>query len=130
MDKNLLKNILAVVVGFLTVFVLSVGTDVLMSVVGVYPSLTRPDLYTDWMYGLSLAYACAYTVLGGYLTAKLSKTEPMRQVYILAFLGFISSVTGAYANWEMAKGHEWFCIAMVVTGPMFVYLGGWFFLKK
>jgi hypothetical protein len=58
-----------------------------MSVVGVFPDLMDSAAFTDWMYALSLAYACAYTVLGGYLTAKLSVTNPFRQVYILALVG-------------------------------------------
>jgi hypothetical protein len=86
--------------------------------------------FTDWMYALSLAYACAYTVLGGYLTAKLSVTNPFRQVYILALVGFLFSVLGAYVNWDKAVGHEWFCIAMIITGPIFVYIGGKLYLKK
>lgn len=130
MNKNLVKNIWAVVVGFFAVFVLSVGTDVLMSYIGVFPDLMDTAAFTDSMYAFSLAYACAYTVLGGYLTARLSASNPMRQVFILGGIGFVFSVLGAFVNWDKAVGHEWFCIAMIITGPIFVYLGGKIYLKK
>jgi hypothetical protein len=130
MNKNLLKNIWAVVAGFFTVFILSVGTDLLLSAVGIFPSMDDSAAFTDWMYAFALAYSCFYTGVGGYLTAKLSVDKPWRQVYFLAGLGFISGFAGAYINWDKAIGHEWFSVAVVVTGPIFVWLGGKYFLKK
>lgn len=130
MNKTILKNILAVVIGFFSVFILSIGTDVLMSFIGIFPDMRSPELFTDIMYAWSLFYSCIYTTFGGYLTAKFSATKPLRQVYILAILGFISSSTGAYINWAIAAGHEWFCIAMIITGPIFVILGGKIYLKN
>jgi hypothetical protein len=130
MNKNLLKNIWAVVAGFFTVFILSVGTDLLLSVIGVFPSMDNASAFTDWMYALSLAYSCFYTAVGGYLAAKLSATNPWRQVYILAVLGFMAGFIGTYFNWDKALGHEWFSVAIVITGPIFVWIGGKYFLKK
>lgn len=130
MNKNLIKNIWAVLAGFLFVFIVSIATDILFSVIGVFPRMDQPELFTSWMYVLVLIYSSIYTVVGGYITARLSAAKPMRQVYILAVLGFVSGALGAYGNWDKSVGNEWFPVLLAVTGPIFVYLGGRLFLRK
>jgi H+/Cl- antiporter ClcA len=130
MKRRTLKNVWAVLAGFVIVFALSVLTDGLMMLIGVFPGMDNPELYTDWMYLLSLTYCSFYTFLGGYFTAKQSSGNTMFQVYVLAILGLISGTFGAYVNWDRGTGHEWFPIALALTGPLFVIWGGKMFVKK
>ncbi len=66
---SLLRSILSVLAGFVTVFALSMGTDIVMESTGILPPATEPEAYMTWMLALAvLAYPCVW--LGGKLGAK------------------------------------------------------------
>lgn len=125
MNKSVFKNTGSVLAGFVTVFILSVLTDILVEALGILPGVNHPEMYANWMLVLALAYRSLFTILGGYVTARLSATKPMRNVYVLAVLGFVAGSLGAVANWNLVNpGQEWYPVLVAVTGPIFVYLGG------
>ncbi len=117
-----IKSVGAVIAGFATVAVLSIVTDSVLETIGILPPQSEPGAYVTWMLALALVYRSAYTVLGGYLVATLAPQNPMRHVYALMVLGFIGGVAGAITGWEL--GNHWYPIALAVTGPGFVWLGG------
>lgn len=119
MNKILLKNIWAVVAGFLVIIILSVATDFILEKFVVTINLV-----------LALIYRSIYTIVGGFITAKLSATNPMRQVYISAAIGLALGTLGAVANWDKAVGSEWYPVLVAVTGPIFVWIGGKIYLRK
>lgn len=67
--QTTLKSILAVVAGFLTVAVLSTITDEIFHATGIMPRLTVLPTHDAL---LALAYRTVFTVLGGFVTAKLA----------------------------------------------------------
>jgi hypothetical protein len=71
---------------------------------------------------LALVYRSLTTILGGYITARLAPTSPMRHVYALAVLGFVGGVAGAINGW--GYGNHWYPVLLAVTGPLFVWFGG------
>jgi hypothetical protein len=119
----MMKSIWAVAAGFLTVVVLSSGTDFLMEAIGVFPPTTNPELYTNWMWALALLYRTVFTILAGYLTAYLAPQNAMKHVWILAFLGLLGGLMGVYIGWDLAA--KWYCIALAVLAIPSVWLGGW-----
>jgi hypothetical protein len=119
---NIIKSIWAVLLGFITVALLSIVTDAFFEKVGILPDQTHPDAITTWMLVLALLYRSLYTVLGGYLTARLAPSRPMRHVYVLMGLGLIGGVAGAITGWSY--GNHWYPVLLAITGPAFVWLGG------
>ena len=119
----MLKSIAAVVAGFVTVVALSLSTDQLMHVLGVYPPWGQPMFDTDDN-ALALAYRCVYTVAGGYVTAWLAPGNPMRHVWVLAFIGLGAGIAGAVVAIPLKLGPTWFPIAIAATGLPCTWLGG------
>lgn len=120
--KNIGKSIGAVAAGFITVFILSVLTDVVLEKIGIFPLQTHPEAYTSWMLLAALMYRTIYTIIGGYITAKFSPNKPMKHVMTLAIIGCIAAALGAIANWN--KSAEWYPIMLVVLSIPSVWLGG------
>lgn len=131
MNKNILKSVGAVVAGFGVVFVLSVVTDLVMEKVGVFPPVDQPQAYVWWMLMVALVYRTIYTVAGGYLTARLAPSKPLKHAIILGSIGFVIATLGAAANWEIAKqSGEWYPIVLALLSLPSVWWGGKLFVMN
>jgi hypothetical protein len=119
---SLLRNILSVLAGFITVFALSVGTDLVMESTGVLPPATQPEAYVPWMLGLALAYRTIITVFGGWITAKLAPAPKRKHVMALGIIGTIGGIVGIFAGWQY--GNHWYPIALAVLAYPSVWFGG------
>ena len=128
MNKNFFKSIGAVLAGFVAVAILSVATDFIFETFGIFPGTAHPELYTSWMLGVALLYRSVFTIIGGYITAKLAPQNPMRHVYILVVLGLIGGIAGAVSGWHL--GNHWYPVLLAITGPVFVWIGGKLFKSK
>jgi hypothetical protein len=117
-----LKSILAVVAGFIVIAALSIITDTILEAVRVFPPLTEKS--ADWMLVLALVYRCFYSILGGYVVARLAPSKPMKHVIILIILGTIVGTLGAVANWDKSLGQEWYPVLLVVLSIPAVWWGG------
>lgn len=122
MNKTIFKSIGAVIVGFATVAVLSIATDFALESLGIFPPQTNPGAYVTWMLVLALAYRSIYTVVGGYVTARLAPQNPMRHIYALMILGGLGGIAGLINGWHL--GNHWYPILLAITGPLFVWVGG------
>jgi hypothetical protein len=125
---NILKSISAIVAGFLVVVFLSVLTDLLFEVAGVFPSANQPEAYTAWMLGLALAYRLAYTVFGGAITAWLAPKKKMVHVWVLAGIGQLAGISGVIQGWDLSA--HWYTLAIAITAIPCVWLGGWLATKN
>lgn len=119
---KILKSIGAVVAGFLTVVFLSVGTDAVLERTGFFPPTTEPEAYTQWMLFVALVYRTVFTVLGGFVTAKLAPSKPMKHVMVLAVLGTVAGIGGVFAGWQY--GNHWYPIALAVSAFPAIWYGG------
>ena len=120
---SVLKNIGAIIAGFLVVFILSVATDAILEKSGFFPA-PGTAIMSNGQFILALVYRTVFTVLGGYVTASLSKEKPMRNVNILAVIGLIGSLLGIITTWGKNLGPEWYPIALFVLAYPSVWLGG------
>jgi hypothetical protein len=121
-NKQPIKSILAVFAGFVVVAVLSTATDYVLEAIGIFPQINTGYALEWWMLGIALIYRCAYTVLGGYITAALAPQKPMKHVKILAIIGTIAGFLGIFAGWNLSE--HWYPIAIAVTAYPLVWYGG------
>lgn len=127
--RRLGRSLAAVFFGFLTVFVLSLGTDQVLHMLNVYPPWGQP-MYDTGLYLLALAYRSGYTVIGGYVTAKLAPHSPMRHVWILAGIGTVVAIAGAVATIPMKLGPAWYPIVLAIISVPCVWLGGVLYQRR
>jgi hypothetical protein len=118
------RSTAAILIGFFSVAILSLGTDQVLHVLDVYPPWGAP-MYDPGLNLLALSYRILYTIAAGYLTAQLAPHSPMRHVAIVGILGFITGTAGAIVTIRMANlGPAWYPIALAVSGFPCVWLGG------
>ena len=122
MNNRIFKSIGAVLAGFITVFVLSVGTDFILEKLGFFPPATEPDAYTGWMLMLALIYRSIYSVAGFYLAAILAPAAPMRHAIVLGIIGTVFATLGAMANWD--RSANWYPILLILVTLPCAWLGG------
>lgn len=120
---NPLRSTVAVLAGFVAVVVLSLGTDQVLHVLKVYPPWGEP-MYQPRLNLLALSYRILFTVIGGYVTAKLAPRNPMRHVLVLAVIGLIMGVAGVVGTWNLNLGPRWYPIALAVTAFPCNWIGG------
>jgi hypothetical protein len=118
------RSIVAVVAGFIAVAGLSIATDEVLHILQVYPpwgvTMTDPKLFA-----LALSYRIIYTVLGGWITARLAPRSPMRHVMVLAIIGLLGGAAGvAVAIGRSDLGPLWYPIAILLTAYPCTWLGG------
>ncbi len=123
MKKNTFISIGAVLAGFITVVILSIGTDFVLESIRIFPPQSDPKSYVTWMLVLALAYRSLYTVAGGYVTARLAPDRPMRYVIILGIVGIAAGTLGVIVSWNFTPDH-WYPISLVVTALPCIWLGG------
>ena len=117
------RSVAAVFLGFLTVVVLSLGTDEVLHLLNVYPPWNEP-MWAPGLNLLALSYRCVYTVIGGYLAGRLAPHTAMRHVWILGIIGVAMGTLGVVSTWNMNLGPRWYPIAIAVTGLPLTLLGG------
>jgi hypothetical protein len=121
--RRLPRSIAAVFLGFLAVVVLSLGTDEVLHLLQVYPPWDQP-MPAPGQNLLALSYRILYTVLGGYITARLAPRSPMRHVWVLAAIGLVLGTAGAIATIPMHLGPSWYPIGIAATAIPCTWLGG------
>jgi uncharacterized protein YndB with AHSA1/START domain len=122
-SRRLGRSTAAVLAGFGTVFVLSLGTDQILHMLKVYPPWGQP--MSDPLFLLATAYRVVYTVLGGYITARLAPHAPMRHALILGILGLVFGAIGVVvAITHRELGPLWYPIVIALTALPCTWVGG------
>jgi hypothetical protein len=121
--RRLARSIGVLLAGFLTVVILSLGTDQVLHVLNVYPPWGQP-MHQPALNLLALSYRIIYTIMGNYFTARLAPQSPMRHVWILGFIGLFLGTMGAIATVPMNLGPAWYPIAIALTALPCSWAGG------
>jgi hypothetical protein len=121
--RNVPKSIFSVVLGFLTVVVLSLATDQILHVLQVYPPWGVP-MYETHLNVLALTYRTIYTVFAGYLTARFAPRAPMWHVGVLGVVGLIGGTAGVVGTMGMDLGPRWYPILLAVLAFPSTWAGG------
>ena len=122
--RSLPRSIGAIVLGLVTVIVLSLGTDQLLHTLNVYPPWGEP-MYDPWLNLLALTYRVLFAILGSYIAAAYAPHSPMRHAMTVGVIGFVLSAAGAVAATRMADlGPLWYPVALVITAIPSAWAGG------
>jgi hypothetical protein len=129
-SRHLPRSTAAVLIGFFSVAVFSLATDQVLHVLQVYPPWGEP-MWDPKLNALALAYRTVFTILGGYITARLAPHKPMKHVVIVGIIGTIAGIAGAITAITMADlGPTWYPIALAVTGFPAVWIGGLLYTRR
>lgn len=120
--SSLPRSIIAIVVGFVVIGVLSFGTDVLLKqfVPGAFSAGNRVDDPAILL--LVIAYVAVFAVFGCWLCARLAPNNPMRHALILGALGLAFNVVGTTVAWATAPA--WFHAVSILLVMPYAWLGG------
>ena len=91
------RSVVAVVVGFLVIGMLAIGTDALVK--STVPGVFGPDDRVDsvpWLLIIQL-YVFVYAAFGCWLAARMAPNRPMRHALILGSLGLAFNIVGTLA---------------------------------
>jgi len=128
--RHLGRSLLALLAGMLADIILSIGTDVLLHVIGLFPPLGQP--VSSPLLLLATAYRSVYGVIGSYIAARLAPNRPMMHALVLGMVGFVVSIVGAVVTWNKgpAFGPHWYPVALIVLALPTAWLGGKLRLKQ
>ncbi|MDQ0463170.1 hypothetical protein QO010_000918 [Caulobacter ginsengisoli] len=124
MIVRILRSTGAVLAGFVAVVVLSMATDAVLHAVKYYPPESE-GMWDPVQNAVALAYRSLFTVVGGWLTARLAPTAPMIHAGVLSVLGLAGGLAGVIVTWNMNLGPHWYPIGLAVGAVPLTLLGGW-----
>jgi hypothetical protein len=127
MTMTVLKQVRAVLVGFISVVALSHGMDALLRALGVLPSV-EVAIYPVSALVLALVYRSFFAVVGGYVTATLAQQNAPRLLTVLGCLGTLGGVAGVAVGWNMPN--LWYPIGLLIGAFPLTWFGGKFKLTK
>jgi len=118
------RSIGALLAGFFTVIILSLGTDLVLHALGIFPAWGQ--LMSDALFLLATVYRTIYSVLGSYIMARLAPDRPMQHALVGGVVGMVLSTIGAVVTWNKgpAFGPHWYPLALIATALPTAWLGG------
>lgn len=128
-SRRIARSAWAVFVGFVSVAVLSLAMDQLLHTLKVYPPWGEA-MYDPALNALALSYRIAFTVLGGYLTARLAPHGPMGHAWTLGFVGLAAGALAAITSIPMHLGPAWYPVAIAMAAMPCSWLGGKAFVAR
>lgn len=116
---QIVRSILAVLAGIVTVVALSEGIDFLVVKLGLL-SFSGPDLTVP--FAIATIYRSVAAVVGGFVTAKLAPGKAMTHAIILGAIGTALALAGVLTH--LSAPNLWYPIALVITALPCSWLGG------
>ena len=119
-----MKSVGALLAGFITVVVLSIGSDVAMKTAGILPA--EGQRVANLALVMAAIYRTLYSTLGSYITARLAPDRPMSHALILGFTGFVLSIVGVVVTWNAGPAYDakWYPLTLVATALPSAWVGG------
>ncbi|MBZ5667682.1 MAG: hypothetical protein LAO30_24180 [Acidobacteriia bacterium] len=123
MNKTL-KSIGAVLAGILAGIILSLGTDQLLHMAGIFLPWGQP--VGDGPLALATAYRTIYSVVGCYVAARLAPDRRMGHALAGGVVGLVLCTVGAVVTWNKgpAFGPHWYPVALIVLAMPCAWVGG------
>jgi len=129
-QNDVLRSIGAVLAGLVAIFVLSVGTDIVLRAAGIFPAVefSRPKYprISELFFPLAMIYRTIYAVIGCYIAAKLAPNRPMHHALVLGLIGVVLSTVGALEMRHLGPqfGPLWYPVALIVISLPCAWVGG------
>lgn len=124
--RHIARSIGAILAGFVFVFILSLGTDEVLHIAGVFPPWGASMVGYDAALLLATAYRILFGIAGSYVTARLAPDRPIRHALLGGAIGCALSMAAAVATWNKgpAFGPHWYSVALAVTALPTAWAGG------
>ena len=120
-----LKSIGALLAGMVVGIALSLGTDKVFRLTGLFPALGQSMAGYDRAFLLATVARTVYGVLSSYLTACLAPFRPMQHALLGGFLGLAANTVGVVvALLKPALGPIWYPLALIVLALPTAWVGG------
>jgi drug/metabolite transporter (DMT)-like permease len=122
--RNLGRSIGAVLGGIVVGVILTLGTDIVLHKMGIFPALGQP--MGDALLLLATAYRTVYGVVAAYITARLAPDRPMQHALAGGVVGLVVTTVGAVVTWNRgpAFGPHWYPLALIALAMPCAWLGG------
>ena len=121
-SRRLGRSILALFAGFVAAAGLSLGTDLGLHAVGLWPSLGQP--MSGQLLLFATVYRTIYGILSAYIIARLAPYRPFEHALIGGAIGTVVSIAGAVATWNQGLGPHWYPVALIFVALPSAWLGG------
>jgi len=120
------RSIAAVLAGMFLGIILTIGTDVILHAVHVFPPWGASMVGFDGALLLATVYRTVYGVAASYLVARLAPDRPMQHALVGGVVGLAVSILGAAVTWNKgpAFGPHWYPLALIVLAMPQAWLGG------
>ncbi len=121
--SNTPKTVVAIVLGFVSIVALSIGADMIMRSLGVFP--TSGSMMLTRQFLVAFSYRVLISIFGCYLAARLAPNRPMFHAMCLGVIGVVFSalgVAGSYARPDL--GPHWYPIALLLVTLPCAWVGG------
>jgi len=123
-----MKSIRAVTIGVVVVVIVSTLVDFVLHAIGVLPPTSQP--LPDMSALLATAYRFVIGIAAAWLTARIAPDRPMAHAMFLGYVGFVLSLVGVVATWNMGLGPHWYPIALVVLAIPQCWIGGRLYARQ
>jgi hypothetical protein len=120
------RSIAAVLAGMFVGIILTIGTDIVLHVIGVFPPWGASMVGFDGALLLPTAYRTVYGAAASYLVARLAPDRPMQHALVGGVVGLAVSILGAAVTWNKgpAFGPHWYPLALIVLAIPQAWAGG------
>jgi hypothetical protein len=126
LQRRIGMSVAAVLAGMFAGIVVTLGTDVLLHVVGVFPPWGQSMVGFENALVLATVYRTIYGIGGSYLTARLAPDRLMLHAIILGVIGLAVTILGSVVTWNKgpAFGPHWYPLALIVLALPQAWAGG------
>jgi hypothetical protein len=120
------RSIGAVLVGMIVGIVVTLGTDIVLHKIGVFPPWGASMVGFDGALLLATVYRTVYGIAASYLIARVAPDRPMAHALVGGLVGLVVSIVGAAVTWNKgpAFGPHWYPLALVVLAIPQAWAGG------
>lgn len=125
-QRRLGRSIGALLAGMVVGIVLTIGTDIVLHAIGVFPPWGQSMVGLDGALLLATGYRTVFGILGSYIIARLAPNSPMQHALVGGLVGLVVSIVGAAVTWNKgpAFGPHWYPLALIVLAMPQAWLGG------
>jgi hypothetical protein len=120
------RSLAALLAGMLVGIVLSLGTDIVLHAMGVFPPWGESMAGFEGALLLATVYRTVYGVAASYIIARLAPDRPMQHALVGGIIGLAASTVGAAVTWNKgpAFGPHWYPLALIVLAIPQAWVGG------
>jgi hypothetical protein len=120
--RHIGRSIGALLTGILAGATLSLGTDELLHVAGIFPAWGQP--MSDALFLLATVYRTVYNVAGSYIVARLAPDRPLQHALASGVVGLVLGTAGSVATWNRGLGPHWYALAIIALAMPCAWAGG------